>query len=270
MTAIAPVQIRILLVDDDPTGRDVASQRLRSRGYRVHVSEEGRSALALLGREPFDVVFTDIRMPGMDGLTLARELRGLEDRQLALIPLVALTADPSSENSEECLAAGFDAVMHKPLRLDDIQELLVGLLGVERMPGREADRESNHTREESIPLLDEQVLEQICQALPWERVCQFPDLFTQTEKRAARELAVAQQSGDYAALAKGAHLLLGAARNLGMVALMRLASEVEILAAEGASDKLDERVARIPALGQHSLEAMKGWLERWQRSNISG
>jgi CheY-like chemotaxis protein len=75
----------ILLVDDEEDICAVMADILADRGYQVDVAHEGKAALALVERQPYDVALLDYKMPGMDGLTLYREIKMLRSETVALL-----------------------------------------------------------------------------------------------------------------------------------------------------------------------------------------
>jgi PAS domain S-box-containing protein len=108
---------RVLVVDDDAIGREVAERMLRLSGYDVDVAESGQEALAALEHVPYDVVLMDCRMPGLDGLDATAALRRRE-AGARHTPVVAMTAAVMGGDRERCLAAGMDDYLSKPLRRD--------------------------------------------------------------------------------------------------------------------------------------------------------
>ena len=103
---------RILLVDDGQFFRDMLAPLLRGSGYDVTPVSSAREALALKDAgEHFDIVVTDIEMPGMDGLALARAIRA--DSEWSTVPLIGLSSQPSPRLAEAGRLAGFDAFVGK-------------------------------------------------------------------------------------------------------------------------------------------------------------
>ena len=107
-----PVPVRdVLLVEDDAIVADALSGLLQAQGQRVVHAGHALAAMTALATRSFDVAFVDLDLPGMDGLTLARQLRvqGF-DR-----PMIAITARADAEAEPQTMAAGFDAFLRKPL-----------------------------------------------------------------------------------------------------------------------------------------------------------
>ncbi len=122
---------RILLVEDNRTNVLVATAVLRKLGFDVLVASDGQEALALQSDQTVDLVLTDMQMPVMDGLDLARSLRA---RGFAK-PIIALTANVRAEDRARCIAAGMDDFLSKPFKLEEIEQVLQRWLGTETSRG---------------------------------------------------------------------------------------------------------------------------------------
>jgi len=118
---------RILVVEDDATNADMICILLRSWGHQVVLASDGREALAALEEGPFDLLLVDIRMPGMDGTELTREIRRREGAARHL-PIVALTANVAEDTRADSLAAGMDHFLTKPVDPGKLDTLLQRLL----------------------------------------------------------------------------------------------------------------------------------------------
>ena len=103
----APAGRRILVVEDSQFFRQLVARCLESAGYTVVAAADGNEGLERLTAEPFDLVVSDIEMPGLDGLALARHIR--QQARFEPLPLVALTSLSSEVDHQRVLAAGFDA-----------------------------------------------------------------------------------------------------------------------------------------------------------------
>jgi CheY-like chemotaxis protein len=115
----------ILLVEDNPINAMLSRELLRRRGYAVTDVASGESALRLLDEKIFDVVLTDLHMPGMDGLEVTRRVRAIEQAQKrAHTPVVAVTADADQGIREACQAAGMDGFLTKPIDPSELDAML--------------------------------------------------------------------------------------------------------------------------------------------------
>lgn len=102
---------KILVVDDDPVIGRSFDRVLSESGYEVSTAHDGPQALASMNREDYDVVFTDIKMPGMDGLELAERIR----KTRPWVPVVIITGYGTPANVERAEAAGVAGFLDKPL-----------------------------------------------------------------------------------------------------------------------------------------------------------
>ena len=128
-----PLALRILLVEDDLTVAGVICALLRARGHQVSHAINGLQALSLIVTEPFDVGLLDLDLPGLDGLSLARQIRAMGKR----LPLLAVTARSDAQAEQDVRQAGFDAYVRKPVTGVLLAEALVGMM---RDPGSAATR----------------------------------------------------------------------------------------------------------------------------------
>jgi two-component system sensor histidine kinase/response regulator len=108
----------ILLVEDNPINRLVASELMKLEGLRVDTAENGQDALDKLAIESFDLVLMDVQMPVMDGLAATRLLR--ERPEFAALPIIAMTANAFDEDRERCLDAGMNDYLSKPIELETL------------------------------------------------------------------------------------------------------------------------------------------------------
>ena len=126
--------LRVLLVDDHPINRQVASLFLRPFNMRIVEAVNGAEAIAALERETFDIVLLDMHMPVMDGPTAIAKIRA-SGQPWAKTPVIALTADAMSGDRERYLAMGMDGYLSKPLAERD----LLSEISRVRIRGPEAD-----------------------------------------------------------------------------------------------------------------------------------
>lgn len=111
--------MRILFIEDDPMNRRVVRDMLVVAGLPLAEADGGRSGIARLESEAFDVVLLDLRMPEMDGFEVMAAVRGREDA-LRTIPIIVVTADASPGLEQQCMDAGADAVLFKPIAMQSL------------------------------------------------------------------------------------------------------------------------------------------------------
>jgi len=121
----SPATARVLLAEDNAMNQEIALEMLEDTGYRVTLAENGRQALSALASEAFDVVLMDCQMPELDGFEATRMLRGQEaEAGRRRTPVIALTANAMSGDSQRCLEAGMDDYVAKPYGRDKLLAVL--------------------------------------------------------------------------------------------------------------------------------------------------
>ena len=110
---------RVLVVDDNAVNQRVAARMLERIGLRVDAAGNGAEAVRMLKELPYDAVFMDCQMPEMDGYAATREIRRTE-KPGEHIAIIAMTADALVGAREQCLAAGMDDYIAKPVKLEDL------------------------------------------------------------------------------------------------------------------------------------------------------
>ena len=108
--------MNILFVEDDSMNRRVVADMLRVVGAAMDEASDAETGLRMIDEHAFDVVLMDLRMPGMDGLTAIRLLRGRGDMK-GQLPVIVVTADTAADLHARCMDAGADEVLMKPVAM---------------------------------------------------------------------------------------------------------------------------------------------------------
>lgn len=125
------IGLRILIVEDMEMNADILADLLELEGASTEWAQNGQIAVDLFDQSEeghFDAILMDMRMPVMDGTTAARTIRLLDRPDAATIPIIALTANAFEEDVKNCLQAGMDAHLSKPVDVDQLVELLGRML----------------------------------------------------------------------------------------------------------------------------------------------
>ncbi len=118
-------KLRVLLVEDQFMNRIYMEDAIQRLGHTVHVAQNGQEALQVLEAEQFDLVFMDIRMPVMDGLTATREIRKKESiNNNSRVFIIGLSANADPENLQEYLQTGMDDYLIKPVDPETIRQTI--------------------------------------------------------------------------------------------------------------------------------------------------
>jgi len=116
--------LSILVAEDNLVNQRLAVRMLEKRGHRVSIAANGLEALEALSRKAFDIVFMDVQMPEMDGLTATSVLRQREQGSQTHQLVIALTAHAMKGDQDRCLAAGMDGYLTKPIQPQALDEFL--------------------------------------------------------------------------------------------------------------------------------------------------
>ncbi|MCP4158244.1 MAG: response regulator [bacterium] len=115
--------IRILLVDDNPINRKLVTLFLKKAGYRLETAKNGKEALETFMAKPdkFDLIFMDVNMPEMDGREATRNIRRMG---FTAIPVIAVTANVLEEDRVNCMAAGMNDYISKPIKREIVFKMV--------------------------------------------------------------------------------------------------------------------------------------------------
>ena len=108
--------MRVLFVEDNEINRRVVKEMLRAGGIEMSEAEDGIIGLQMIEANDYDLILMDLRMPGMDGITAIRHLRARTDEK-ARLPVIVVTADEGLTIDSDCLQAGADNVLRKPVSM---------------------------------------------------------------------------------------------------------------------------------------------------------
>jgi two-component system sensor histidine kinase/response regulator len=202
---------KILLVEDNPINQRVAQRTLQNMGAEVTIANNGAEALERIAAFAFDAVLMDCQMPVMDGFTATRRIRELESgRCLKRLPIIALTANVMSEDRENCLAAGMDAHLGKPIEPAQLIEVLNRFLKARA----------------AAPPIDREALRELTGGdAEFER--ELADTFVSSGDLCLAEIIAALKVSDFDTVRKRAHSLKGASANIHALDLSRAASSLE-------------------------------------------
>ena len=120
-----------LTAEDQEMNAVILADLLEMEGISSEWAENGQRALEMFAQSEkgtFDAILMDMRMPVMDGLTAAREIRKLERPDAKTIPIIVLSADAFEENVKQCLLAGMNMHLSKPVEIDQLKDALSRLI----------------------------------------------------------------------------------------------------------------------------------------------
>jgi signal transduction histidine kinase/DNA-binding response OmpR family regulator len=217
------IAARLLVVDDHPINREVLVRQLGLLGLSADTCENGAEALAVWAPGRYAAVLVDLHMPGMDGYELTRQLRTAEaESASARTPIVAVTANTMMGEEERCLACGMDAYLAKPVALGRLRNTIERWLpiGDDNPPSHPAAAGSG----------DGAIDPNLLAAFYGDDRAAIGSLLSRFRESAGESenaINAAWRAGDFAALARAAHKLKGAAQAVGAVNLGRVVARLE-------------------------------------------
>jgi two-component system, sensor histidine kinase and response regulator len=211
-------RLQILVAEDNPVNEAVIVRVLEKMGHSPTMAHNGREALTLATGGKFDLVFMDVQMPEMDGLAATRAIRESETRSGAHLPIFAMTAHAMKGDREQCLAAGMDGYITKPVRFSDIQQTLAGVAADLRSAAPPVasgawDKAAALDRLEG----DEELLQDICR------------IFLEESPKLMDRLQQALAQDDPDAVSRAAHSLKGESGYLGAAEVSQMAKQLETM-----------------------------------------
>jgi len=226
----------ILLVEDNPVNQRVAQRTLENLAAHVTIANNGAEALERIAAAAFDAVLMDCQMPVMDGFTATRRIREWELAQgTKRLPIIALTANVMTEDRANCIDAGMDAHLGKPIEPAQLIEALSRFLKAQP----------------ATPAIDREALRELTGGDPeFER--ELADTFVSSGDQCLAEILAALKISDFDTVRKRAHSLKGASANIHALDLSRTASRLEnavrdnsVPAIGGLVAELSEQLAAV-------------------------
>lgn len=226
--------LKVLLAEDNPVNRKIASEILENAQSEVVCVGDGRAALAKLATECFDIALLDIQMPELDGPAVAREVRRRESGTGDHLPLVAVTAHTREEDRERCLRAGIDAFLAKPFGEEELVAAMGHALKSKRTGHHRSglalvDREAALARANGDPSL----------------LAELVALFLEDSSDVRAALTASVADGRFEAVQRLAHRLKGSLLTLSAHDAAATALELEEAAGAGSDVRCGEVLERL-------------------------
>jgi two-component system capsular synthesis sensor histidine kinase RcsC len=132
----------ILVVDDDAINRDICVEVLEPLGHEIHAAASGSEALERITRDRFDLVITDLSMPGVSGWDVAKQVKKASPSTRVML----LSGWSVQQDPEQIKAAGIDLVLSKPVQLDELAQAVQRLLHEQRSGPQPVGKKSSRKR----------------------------------------------------------------------------------------------------------------------------
>jgi PAS domain S-box-containing protein len=252
--------LRMLLAEDNGVNQKVALRILERMGYRADVAANGLEVLESLLHREYDVVLMDVQMPEMDGLEATRLIRQ-QWPKTHQPHIIAMTANAMQGDREQCLEAGMDDYVSKPVKIEELASALGRIDGRGSLGGSPLMRPLPPATSRDDPAaIDSNVLNALREAAGVdapkvldELVCAYLDDAT----RLLAELSNAMQSGDALGLKMAAHTLKSTSASLGAMSLARLAAELEEMGRAGSMIGAASKTAQAACEYERVVQALR-------------
>jgi CheY-like chemotaxis protein len=218
----------ILLAEDNIVNQKLATRLLEKRGHKVMVAGNGREALAALAYRPYDLVLMDVQMPELGGIETTIMLREKEKLTGGHQHIVAMTALVMKNDRERCLEAGMDGYLSKPIRPQELDEVL---------DARMAQRSSSPKMRSQTPGPSQHPVDanELLERLDGDRafLAELTELFRADYPRQVSVIHEAILQDDALGVKQASHALKGALSNLAASPAREMAANLERLGAAG-------------------------------------
>ena len=242
--------LRVLLAEDSVVNQKLALALLNKWGLTVSVAQNGAEALELVTTQNFDLVLMDVQMPEMDGLEATRQIRDHETRAGGHLPIIAMTAHAMTGDREECLAAGMDSYVSKPVRSWQLKQEIAGFFPEGTVTvSAGSPPESSVTDDSAKSALGTYAVDwpKPLKVVQGDRdlLREVAAAFLEESRMVMRELKKAAESGDAKTFQRSAQPIKASFRTFGVESAHDLAFDLECA---GKEDRIGSVTSQIPEL----------------------
>jgi two-component system, sensor histidine kinase and response regulator len=245
----------ILVVEDTPVNQRLVIRLLEKQEHTVVAVDNGRQAVRAHQAQSFDLVLMDVQMPEMDGLEATRTIRTAEQTTGQHVPIIAMTAHAMQKDRDNCLAAGMDEYLTKPMK----PELLYTT--IERV----LSQQPNHTPDLPAPPVN---LDSALQTAHGDHalLLALAKVFANGYPSLLKALRQAIQRGDGRSTAQAAHTLKGILSPLGAAPAQALATDLKTM---GHTGNLQNALAALEALAPECERINTFFMTLGESHNVS-
>jgi CheY-like chemotaxis protein len=241
-TLASRLPLRILVAEDNVVNQKLLLRILQHMGYTADLAANGLEVLDALKRQQYHLIFMDVEMPEMDGLEATREITH-HPQAYRRPTIIGTTAYAMEEDQKECLEAGMDHYISKPIRIVEIQQAIEHW-GAMALSGGHEDA----NRVEPDPLIDMRRVREINSIAPDNdppMLQQLIDLYLEEFTGFLGQLQQSVNAGDCAGVHTVAHRLKGSSMNLGIVAVAGLCAQIDGKCKQGKLDEISPLLLQL-------------------------
>ncbi len=257
----------VLLVEDNPVNREVATSMLNAMQCQVDEVSNGKEAVEIVRRQHFDLVLMDCEMPVMDGYAATRAIREWEvdipDHEH--LPIVALTAHALPEDRNRCLLTGMDDYMSKPFSMDELRAVIAQWLPINDNVCNESEQtksDSSGTWSATGNVISLSSLEAIGALDPAQGknlASRIIDVYQENSAELIEVMSEALSRGDREKIRTTAHALKSSSGNVGADRLVEMCRSMEIAARDNELEGMSEQLLAVRQEHMQVLHALMEW-----------
>ncbi len=235
--------LRILLVEDTMLNQEVIGTMFEKRGFEILKAENGEVAIEKLLKEKVDLILMDCQMPIMDGYEATRKIRN--ELKMKDIPIAAVSAKAFKSDRDQCLEAGMNDYISKPIKNDDLDELLGRIFPSEKK-----------TEQESTEIIDKEILQKL-RKITGDRFLRILETYKSEAQELLEKLEQAIAEHDPKGAEYASHSLKSASAQIGAVILESQMQEIESAASQSDLREVTKIFTRV----QGSFKELEALLE---------
>ncbi|MDB9529317.1 response regulator [Oscillatoria sp. CS-180] len=262
---VEQLPLKILVAEDNTVNQKLALLLLERIGYRADIAANGIEAIEALKRQDYDVILMDVNMPEMDGITATQKIR--QQWQTRCPHIIAVTANAMQGDREECLQAGMDGYISKPIRLEELIQALKQCTPLQHSSPSDLDDNANFEisstvqinaeSQQSCAAINLDILNSTLDILGDDRLSNLTLLLEVYEKESSKFInqirdAIAQSNANGVGFA--AHTFKSSSASLGATQLAELCQQLEIM---GRSNNLTDASETFTKVEQEYTRVVK-------------
>ncbi len=256
--------LRILVAEDNKVNQDVIRTMLQRLSYESHIVSTGTEVIAALEREPYDIIFMDMHMPEMDGLTATTQIRARPEWQ-ATPYIIAVTANAMLEHRTQCLKAGMNDFISKPIRAPGLLQAL-GRHRAYRDSLPEGTESAVPATQPEAPATETALMELLEDMGGDIEVLQdLLSTFEQITPKQIDKLESAVRSGDLPAISRAAHSICSGSAGIGARVLAEACRSIEHAAIQNESKIELSVVNEVRSLFAATCQGMQRFIDERSR-----
>lgn len=261
----------ILLVEDNPVNREVATHMLMAMDCQVQEVANGQEAVEIVRQIDFDLVLMDCEMPVMDGYEATQAIRRWEHDagEGRCVPIIALTAHALPEDRRHCMAAGMNAYLSKPFGMDELRKVITGSLASSASTPARANRDTSENQSDENSVMGENTVAtkalNMISALDPEGGKELANrvigIYGNNSAELIESIAIALDAQDENGVRTAAHALKSSSGNVGAERLVGICRQMETAARENNMSVLPDLFAAVQREHSKVIQHLSRWVK---------